>query len=89
MSDKIITWFANLAMACVLVLVAVQNNAHAQSESLSIDLSGTAVLQTVGNLQISPARINTGLIDIGQSTTQTVQLTHVGPAGSDLSLIHI
>ena len=83
MSDKIITWFANLAMACVLVLVAVQHNAHAQSESLSIDLSGTAVLQTVGNLQISPARVNTGLIDIGQSTTQTVQLTHVGPAGSD------
>ncbi len=83
MSDKIISWFANLAMACVLVFVAVQQDAHAQSESLSIELSGTAVLQTVGNLQISPSRVNTGLIDIGQSTTQVIQLTHVGADGAE------
>lgn len=88
MSDKIISWFANLAMACVLVFVAMQPSAHAQSESLSIDLTGTAVLQTVGNLQISPSRVNTGLIDIGQSSTQTIQLTHVGPAGSEVVQIN-
>lgn len=83
MSDKIITWVANLAMACVLVFVAAQQNASAQSESLSIELTGTAVLQTVGDLQISPARIDTGLIDIGLSTTKNYQIKHVGAAGAE------
>lgn len=83
MSDKIIAWFANLALACVLVFVAVHQKTYAQSESLSIEITGTAVLQTVGDLQISPARLDTGLIDIGQSTTQMVQLKHVGASGAE------
>ncbi len=81
MPDKILAWIANTFLASLLVLVTVSPGAHAQS--LSVELTGTAVVQTVGNLQISPARIDTGLVDIGESVNQVVQLLHTGVEGSD------
>ncbi len=106
MSEKIITWAANLVLACVLVLVAVYNPVFAQEQTqtddtavtddsgsgspveeepgkIKIPLTGTAVIQIVGNLQVTPAVFNTGLIDIGESTTTTVILNHEGGADSD------
>ena len=106
MSEKIITWAANLVLACVLVLVAVYNPVFAQDETetaatevtdeapagspvevepgkIKIPLTGTAVIQIVGNLQVTPVVFDTGLIDIGESKTTTVTLKHDGGADSD------
>ena len=47
-------------------------------QNLQIQLTGTAVMQTVSNLTIEPNNFNTGLLDIGQSATTTVVLTHNG-----------
>lgn len=78
MLHKFVTWFANFTLACVLVLLAMRTPVYAQSESLTVPLSGTAVMQTVGDLQIEPASFDTGLIDIGQTNSQTVQIKHIG-----------
>jgi len=78
MTDKLIGWAANFSLACVLILLSLHNTAHAQSESLSVPLTGTAVFQTAGDLKITPARFDTGLIDIGNTSTQTLRIEHVG-----------
>jgi len=80
MTDKLITWAANFSLACILILLSLHNSAHAQSQSLSVPLTGTAVFQAAGDLKISPAQFNTGLIDIGSSSTQTLRIEHVGAA---------
>ena len=83
MTDKLIAWAANFSLACVLILLSLHNTAHAQSESLSVPLTGTAVFQTVADLKITPAQFNTGLIDIGSSSTQTLRIEHVGAADAN------
>ena len=83
MPDKILIWIANIFLASLLVLITAFPSVHAQSQNLSVELTGTAVVETVGNLQISPARINTGLVDIGESANQVVQLSHTGEEGAD------
>jgi len=105
MMNKVVTWFGNLVLACVLVFFAIQPPAMAQETDVevseeeldvaeeeintdpnrteSIALSGTAVIQTVGGLRISPTQFDTGLLDIGQSTEHQVEITHAGAVGTD------
>lgn len=94
-----ITWFGNLFLACVLVLVVIQTPALAQdteepeaseetvdtdpNRTSSIELSGTGVIQTVSGLSIAPAQFDVGLLDIGQSSEHQVEITHTGAVGAD------
>ena len=59
-----------------------------QSQSLTVELTGTAAIQSSGDLQINPARLDFGLIDIGQSTVQIVQLSHIGAADAEAQQIN-
>jgi len=88
MSEKIIVAIANVTMACVLVFFASFSKLHAQSQSLSLELTGTAAIQSSGDLRIDPARLDFDKVDIGQSAVQTVQLSHIGAAGADAQQIN-
>ena len=79
---------ANVTMACVLVLFASSSKLHAQSQSLSVELTGTAAIQSTGDLRIEPARLDFDMVDIGQSAVQTVQLSHIGAADADAQQIN-
>jgi len=79
---------ANVTMACVLVFFASFSKLHAQSQSLSLELTGTAAIQSSGDLRIDPARLDFDKVDIGQSAVQTVQLSHIGAAGADAQQIN-
>jgi len=72
----------------VLVLFASSSKLHAQSQSLSVELTGTAAIQSSGDLRIDPARLNFDTVDIGQSAVQTVQLSHIGAADADAQQIN-
>lgn len=47
---------------------------------LTVQLSGTATTRNETSLQISPQTIDTGLVEIGQSVTETVTILHAGSA---------
>ncbi len=49
---------------------------------LTVQLSGTATANNDTELQISPPQFDTGLIEIGSSTSQTVMIKHAGAANS-------
>ncbi|MBX2825886.1 MAG: choice-of-anchor D domain-containing protein, partial [Gammaproteobacteria bacterium] len=99
MMNKLVTWLGNLVLACLLVLVTVQTPTMAQeteadpvvedqentdpNRTETIELSGTAVIQSVGGLRVSPTQFDTGLLDIGQSSEHQVEITHAGEVGAD------
>jgi len=93
MSEKILAWFGNVLLASMLVLLSSQNAVFAQSGTddttitpnggsepgrILVPLTGTATTTTVGNLQVSPASYDTGVVEIGESTTQGITLQHIG-----------
>lgn len=96
MAKHLMTWFGNFLLACVLVIFTLQPPAFAQEDSeeatgndptlrageqsTTIELRGTGVLKTVGDLGVHPTSFDTGLLDIGQSSSHTAVLTHVGEA---------
>jgi len=90
MFDKILAWLGNAVLASVLVMLTVQQGAFAQGANggdvegkITIPLTGTATLTEVDNLQISPASFDTGLTEIGMSSSASITLTHVGEASSN------
>ncbi len=93
MFDKILAWVGNAVLASVLVILSAQQSAFAQDipvpdggdipGKISVPLSGTATLMEVENLQISPASFDTGLTEIGASSSATITLSHVGEANAE------
>ena len=92
MFDKILAWLGNAVLASVLVLLSVQHSAFAQETTganggdipgkISVPLTGTATLKEVENLQISPASFDTGLTEIGASSSASITLKHIGDTES-------
>lgn len=97
MIRNLLTWLSNICLAFLLVylaessvVLAADNDStgddssdNRRHEEVLIPLSGTAVIQTETNLSVEPAIFDTGLIDIGQTSTSTVTLTHSGSVESD------
>lgn len=52
------------------------------SGTITIPITGQAQARRFGNLSATPGRVETGLVEIGQTTGATVQLTHTGAPGS-------
>jgi len=50
---------------------------------ISVELSGTATANTSTLLQVDPRVFDTGLIEVGESITQTVTIRHTGEAGAE------
>ncbi len=92
MFDKILAWVGNAVLASVLVILSVQQSAIAQDTpvpdggdtpgKITVPLSGTATMTEVENLQISPSSFDTGLTEIGESSSATITLSHVGDASA-------
>ena len=80
-----------LALAAALVApgvapgaaLAQQAPANTEPGRLIVPLSGSAIVQRNGNLEASPARVDTGLVEIGDEEPIAITLTHGGGAGSD------
>ena len=53
------------------------------SGRISVPISGQGEARRFANLSAAPARLETGLIEIGDAKSLTVKLTHVGASGSD------
>ncbi len=97
MFDKILAWIGNALLASVLVLLSVQHSAFAQETAtdelveepgkIVIPLSGTATLSEINNLEIAPASFDTGLTEIGESSSAAITLRHVG--GADAAPIEV
>ena len=88
MFDKILAWIGNALLASVLVLLSVQHSALAQETTdagtdeiegkISIPLTGTATMTEIDGLQISPASFDTGLTEIGMSSSAAITMKHAG-----------
>jgi len=89
MLAKFLTNFFNLGLAVVLVLLSVANSGFAQdtaageSVRLSIPLRGTAIIQEVGSLTLTPAVFNPGAVIVGQNATATVTLANEAGAQAE------
>jgi len=55
---------------------------------ISVPLSGTATVSRAGALSVSPSSLETGLVDVGSSTTQTLTITHTGALDSPAVVIN-
>ena len=76
---------AALALAALVqqgVAFAQETPANTEPGRLVVPLSGTATVNRNGNLSAAPARIDTGLVDIGDVRTLSVTLTHSGASGA-------
>ncbi len=94
MLEKVLTWIGNVVLASALVLLASPNIVFAQDGDnqaaqstvnggdepgrIVVPLTGTAHVLSVNGLAVSPASFDTGVVQIGDSKTQTVTLSHVG-----------
>ena len=99
MTDTFRTWGARALMALALVAITHQDIVHAQEGTpgegpdntepgrLQVPLSGTGIVKRNGNLVASPARVDTGLVEVDQVEPIAVTLTHAG--GGDAAPITI
>lgn len=90
MFEKLLTWAANALLASVLVLVASQQAVFAQETSefeseevqatgtISVPLSGMGKAVRVGNLSATPDSGSFDLVEIGESVSASVTLSHIG-----------
>jgi hypothetical protein len=94
MLEKVLSWIGNVVLASVLVLLSSQHVVFAQDGDtqatqstvnggdepgrIVVPLTGTAHVLSVNGLAVSPSSFDTGVVQIGESTTQTVTLSHVG-----------
>jgi len=69
---------ALLAASPFAVAQDTASGATAEEGRLIVPLSGTAMLRRNGNLTASPARVDTGLIEIGDYKPIAITLTHTG-----------
>ncbi|MFK7856085.1 MAG: choice-of-anchor D domain-containing protein [Granulosicoccus sp.] len=101
MVNKFLLWCGNALLASILVASVTANPVWAQqtggdsndtpdatgSGRISVPLSGTATVSRSGALTVTPSSVETGLIDVGSSTSQTVVITHTGALNSPAVVI--
>jgi len=90
MLEKVLAWCGNALLAGVLVILASPNTIFAQAVEtpnggdepgrIVVPLTGTATTQSVAGLQVLPASFDTGVVEIGETTTRGITLTHSGGA---------
>lgn len=93
MLEKVLAWCGNVLLASVLVVLASQNLAFAQTSQspnggnepgkILVPLTATATAKSVEGLRVLPASFDTGVVEIGDSKTQQITLEHIGDASSD------
>ncbi len=98
MADKILSWCGNALLASLLVLITTSNSVWAQesegaddtdeSGSITVPLSGTATTTFVEFLDVSANPLDFGLVEIGQSQTSSMTLSHVGSPDAPAILIN-
>ena len=102
MVNKYLLACVNALMASILVTLVSVTPTGAQetdgsgedegvtprSGRISVPLSGTATVSRVGALTVSPSNLETGLIDVGASTTQSLTITHTGALDSPAVVIN-
>ena len=98
MVNKFFLWCGNALLASILVLVVFVNPVWSQETvgetpdstngsasdtgRISVPLSGTATVSRDGALAVNPSSVETGLIDVGLSTSETLIITHTGALDS-------
>lgn len=94
MANKFLVRRGYVLFASILLLLASTGMSRAQDTvdeaeatgdgtgQILVPLSGTATVNRVTELTISPSRIETELVDVGMSTSKTFTLTHTGAAES-------
>ncbi len=97
MLDKSLVWCGNALLAASLVSLTLPGVVLAQDEvdgepdpipvqsagTISVPISAQGTLRRTGNLATTPTRVQTGLVEIGDSTTVPVALEHAGQNGDD------
>ena len=94
MANKFLVRRGFVLFASILLLLASTGISRAQeivdetettgdgTGQILVPLSGTATINRVTELTISPSQIQTDLVDVGMSTSKTFTLTHTGAADS-------
>ena len=55
---------------------------------VNVPLTGTAMIQRIDSLKVTPSIFDTGLIEIGDNKMTTVTIAHTGAVGSDAIVIN-
>ena len=94
MANKFLVRRGYVLFASILLLLASTGISRAQETGdgaeatgdgtgqILVPLSGTATVNRVTELTISPSQIETDLVDVGMSTSKTFTLTHTGARDS-------
>jgi len=92
MLDGVKTGYARVMLAIVL-LASLLQPANAQDDDtpdasaapgkIVVPLSGTAIVTRVGDLVVTPATLDTGLVEIGENMSQRVTVNHTGSDDAD------
>jgi len=92
MLEKCLAWCGNgnALLACVLVILASPDSVFAQTSEtpnggdepgrIVVPLTGTATTESVDGLQVLPKSFDTDVVQIGETKTQAVTLSHTGAA---------
>ena len=97
MADKILSWCGNAVLATLLVLITTSNSVWAQegaddavddSGVITVPLSGTATTTFIESLDVSENPLEFGLVEIGDTQTASMTLSHVGSPDSPAILIN-
>ncbi len=97
MLDKSLVRCGNARLAALLVSLSLPGAALAQdgvdgepepnpvqrAGTISVPISAQGLLRRTSNLATTPARVQTGLVEIGDSTSVAVTLEHAGQSGDD------
>ncbi len=88
MLEKVLAWCGNALLAGVLILLSSPNMVLAQSVTtdenveqegrIVVPLTGTATTKSINGLQVLPPSFDTGVVEIGETRTQSVTLRHTG-----------
>ena len=98
MADKILSWCGNAVLATLLVLLSTSNSVWAQENEgdgaadesgvITVPLSGTATTTFIDSLDVSENPLDFGLVEIGNTQTASMTLSHVGTPDSPAILIN-
>ena len=98
MADKILSWCGNAVLATLLVLLSTYNSVWAQENEgegaadesgvITVPLSGTATTTFIDSLDVSENPLDFGLVEIGNTQTASMTLSHVGTPDSPAILIN-
>lgn len=87
-------WLLAGVVACSVLLqtawaqdAGAANNGNTPGK-IKVPLTGTAMIQRIDSLAVTPSTFDTGLIEIGDSRTTAVTIAHTGTVGADSIVIN-